>query len=224
MVKISPSNKIVFPAAAVNESVYQTVQIVNTSDTPVYFRILADPTKTFRSFPQIGIINGKSFSLICFEFLPKTARFFNFTAQCMFNHSAANIHSIHLVGYCYSPALTLANNAKLFFPPTFMGVSSKQRFNIKNDARIPVEFEWKVPDKYKTEVVFEPSRAYLQPNEVTKVLTTFTPLKKKEYMIDIPVYASNVQDHIKNMIGFYNPGSGAMMQTITKAQMKALMP
>lgn len=51
MVKISPSNKMVFPAAGVNESVYQAVQIVNTSDTPVYFKILADPTKTFRAFP-----------------------------------------------------------------------------------------------------------------------------------------------------------------------------
>ena len=40
MVKISPSNKVVFPAAGVNESVYQTVQIVNTSDTPVYFKVL----------------------------------------------------------------------------------------------------------------------------------------------------------------------------------------
>jgi hypothetical protein len=50
----------------------------------------------------------------------------------------------------------------------------------------------------------------LLPNEETKVLTTFTPLKKKEYIIDIPVYATNVYDLIKNMIGFYNPGSGAM--------------
>jgi hypothetical protein len=98
-----------------------------------------------------------------------------------------------------------------------MGVSSKQKFNIKNDARIPLEFEWKVPDKYKTEVSFEPSKAYLLPNELTKVLTIFTPLKKKEYTIDIPVYATNVYDHVKNLIGFYNPGSGAMMQNATKA-------
>jgi len=68
MVKISPSNKVTFPPCGVSESVYQTVQIVNTSDTPVFFKILQDPTKTFRAFPPIGMINGKSFSLICFEF------------------------------------------------------------------------------------------------------------------------------------------------------------
>jgi len=40
MVKISPSNKVTFPPAGVNECTYQTVQIVNTSDTPVFFKIL----------------------------------------------------------------------------------------------------------------------------------------------------------------------------------------
>ncbi len=70
MVKISPSNKISFPPCGTSESVYQTVQIVNTSDTPVYYKILQDPTKTFRAFPPIGMINGKSFSLVCFEFQP----------------------------------------------------------------------------------------------------------------------------------------------------------
>jgi MSP (Major sperm protein) domain len=71
MVKITPSNKIVFPPASVNESVYQTVQIVNTSDTPVYYKILGDSTKTFRAFPPLGMINGKSFALVAFEFQPK---------------------------------------------------------------------------------------------------------------------------------------------------------
>ena len=80
MVKVSPSNKVTFPAAGVNESVYQTVQIVNTSDTPVYYKILQDSTKTFRAYPPIGMINGKSFTLICFEFNPKAPRFYNFTA------------------------------------------------------------------------------------------------------------------------------------------------
>jgi len=84
------------------------------------------------------MINGKSFSLVCFEFQPKQARFYNFTAQCIFNHSASNIQSLHLVGYCYQPQLTIANEAKLFYPPTYTGVSSKQKLSIKNEARIPL--------------------------------------------------------------------------------------
>ena len=68
----------------------------------------------------------------------------------------------------------------------------------------------KVPEKYRTEVIFNPQRQYLLPNDETKVTATFTPLKKKEYIINIPVYAMNVYDPLKYMIGFYNPGSGLL--------------
>jgi hypothetical protein len=54
-------------------------------------------------------------------------------------------------------------------------VSSKQRLSIKNDSRIPLQIEWKVPEKYKTEVVFETSKTHLLPNEEIKVVCTFTP-------------------------------------------------
>lgn len=40
MVKVSPSHKVTFATTGPYESVYQTVQIVNTSDTPVYYKML----------------------------------------------------------------------------------------------------------------------------------------------------------------------------------------
>ena len=58
---------------------------------------------------------------------------------------------------------------------------SKQKFPVKNQSRIPVEYEWRVPEKYRNEVSFEPSRAILMPNEQTQVQAVFTPLKRKEY-------------------------------------------
>jgi hypothetical protein len=48
----------------------------------------------------------------------------------------------------------------------------------------------------------------LLPNEEVKVLATFTPLKKKPYQVEIPIYARNLYDNVKDMIGYYNPGSG----------------
>jgi len=46
------------------------------------------------------------------------------------------------------------------------------------------------------------------PNEEGRVLATFTALRKKEYVITVPLYASNVYDVQRDMIGYYNPGSG----------------
>ena len=56
------------------------------------------------------------------------------------------------------------------------------------------------------------------PNEETKIVTTFTALKKKDYHINVPVYACNIYDHKKNSIGFYNPGSGQMSMNSTAVQ------
>jgi len=30
--------------------------------------------------------------------------------------------------------------------------------------------------------------------------------------VDVPIYVKSVHDNIKNMIGFYNPGSGNMQR------------
>lgn len=48
------------------------------------------------------------------------------------------------------------------------------------------------------------------PNEETKITCTFTPLKKKEYILSVPLYAQNLYDHLREIVGFYNPGSGLM--------------
>ena len=100
--------------------------------------MLPDPTQTFRSYPAQGLINGQSMTLICFEFNPKSARSFNITCQCILNHSGVNAHNIHLVGKCYESTLSISNDNKLFFPPTYVGVSSKQKFRVQNTSKIPV--------------------------------------------------------------------------------------
>ena len=196
-----------FQPVGPGESVYQTVQLSNSSDTPVLFKVLQDSTNTFRAFPALGLVPGKSFALVVFEFNPKHARFYNFAAQLLFNNSTSNIQAVQLMGYCYAPQLSIPQD-KLFFPPTYVGVSQKQPFVVKNNSRIPLEYEWKVPDKYRHEVNFMPPRAMLLPNEETKVMATFTALKKKEYDVTVPIYARNMNELAKNSVGFFKPGSG----------------
>lgn len=91
-------------------------------------------------------------------------------------------------------------------------MQAKQLFKVKNDSRIPVEYEWRIPEKYDKEVSFEPSRALLQPNETIEVCANFTPLKKKEYQITVPLFARNLFEQKKNQVGFFNPGSASLME------------
>lgn len=121
MVKIS-NHKVDFKPCGPYESVYQTVTLTNSSDTPVIFKVLQDSTGTFNAFPSLGLIAGKSFALITYEFSPKAARFFNFASQVIFNHSSANLQTIHLQGCSYAPQIAFPQD-KLFFPPIYSGVS-----------------------------------------------------------------------------------------------------
>jgi hypothetical protein len=151
---------------------------------------MQDSSNTFRAFPGLGLIPGQGFALICIEFSPKSARNYSFTQQFVFNNSTANIQSLSLNGTCYGPGISLPNEA-IFFSPSYIGVSTKQKFCVKNDARIPIEYEWRVPDKYRSEIIFNPMRATLFPNEEARITATFTPLKKKEYTVNIPIFARN---------------------------------
>lgn len=42
--------------ALINTSVYESFELVNQSDTPIYFRIGNDPMKAFKFYPKIGLI------------------------------------------------------------------------------------------------------------------------------------------------------------------------
>lgn len=57
-------------------------------------------------------------------------------------------------------------------------------------------------------MAFEPERARLGPNESTKLVAAFTPLKRKDYTISVPLFTRNLYDSIKNSVGYFNPGSG----------------
>lgn len=136
----------------------------------------------------------------------------------MFNHQATNILNIHLAGECFVPQLTLSNNGKLFYPPSYLGVSQKQRLAIKNNAWIPLEFEFKVPEKYRENIIFDPVKTMINANEEKKITCTFTPTKLWEYIFSVPLQAISISDPLKEKIGFYNPGSGTLLRTTEKEE------
>lgn len=90
MIKMSQS-KLGFSPCSPGESVFNTILLQNSSDTPVLYKAMQDSTHTFKAFPSLGLIPGQSFALVCLEFSPKSPRSYNFTSQFLFNNSTANI-------------------------------------------------------------------------------------------------------------------------------------
>jgi hypothetical protein len=56
IVKVNPPKGVVFKPCLINDSTYETAKLSNPSDTPIYFKIGAEPSKAFRFYPKIGLI------------------------------------------------------------------------------------------------------------------------------------------------------------------------
>lgn len=70
IMSIKPSPKVHFKPCALGDSVYQTLEFINQTDTPAYFKFGAAPEGEVRVFPKQGVVEAKSFSIILLEFVP----------------------------------------------------------------------------------------------------------------------------------------------------------
>ena len=218
MLDLSPSNIIRFLPAAIDEPTYQTVQMINNSDTPIFYKMIPDPSKTFRIFPPVGIIEGRSFALICFEFNPRVAQSYSFVTQCLLNHSASFQTKLQLMGYCYTPSISLEGESKIYYPPTFMGVACKEKLMVKNDSLVQCDVTCVVPEKYKEEINFCPQTFRLRGNETRDISCTFTPKKPQPYTVTAKLLANGVYDPFRDMVGFFNPNSGNLTKNTSSYQ------
>lgn len=210
IIDISPSNKVYFRPCSVDENVYATLHLTNKTDTPIFYKFLQNTNKAFRVFPPCGIIEGKSFNLVTFEFSPKEVKNYTHSISCCLNHNLSDQLTFKLYGFCFEPKISLQNEGQIFFPPSFIGVASKQKYQIHNLARVPLEFKVEIPAKYENELIIKPNQKILKPNEIFNLLCSFAPFKKKEYKIKVPVVVSSVIDPLQSIVGYHLPGSGSM--------------
>jgi hypothetical protein len=190
MIQVLPKNEIVFSPCAVGDTTYCSIQLVNKTDTPSYFKFDSDGGDVFDVFPKYGIVEGHRFKIIFFRFSPKEPELIEKVFHCRLNN-AIDVVRIKLTGYCCQPKLEIDNNSQLFFPPSFIGVHSRQMIAFHNRSRVPLSFVIKTPAKFSSEVIFTPSKAILLPNQTDFVSCSLMPLKKKKYHIKVPIDVSS---------------------------------
>eukprot|EP00828_Plagiopyla_frontata_P018328 TRINITY_DN2353_c0_g1_i13.p1 TRINITY_DN2353_c0_g1~~TRINITY_DN2353_c0_g1_i13.p1 ORF type:complete len:916 (-),score=111.90 TRINITY_DN2353_c0_g1_i13:56-2803(-) len=212
IVELAPSNRVYFGPCGIGQSVYQTVQLLNKTDTPTYFRFHQDSSKTFRIFPMSGLVESKQFSVIIVEFTPKTSGSYNIHLPCSLNHSSSSQITLQLIAFCSSAQLTLENNGEIYFPPSYLGVYSQRKLKVHNTSRIPVQFTINIPEKYSQELFLDPKQMILLPNEIKPVDCKFLPYRKKKYKMTVPCQASELHDPSQDLIGYFLPGSGGRLQ------------
>ena len=145
IMKILPSNKITIKPTLLNTSVYDSFELVNQSDTPIYYRMGQDINKVFKFFPKIGLIQPKSFAIIAVEFTPTEYKIYTSIVSVHLNDMPGANTKIVLVGTCTSPEIELENEGKIFFAPTFTGVYTSRKYKIKNLSKTNVKYMIEIP-------------------------------------------------------------------------------
>jgi hypothetical protein len=102
----------------------------------------------------------------------------------------------------------LQNEGKIYFPPSYTGVYSRQKVKVNNLSRIPLKFTIDIPEKYSEELYLKFQSEFINPNESIFLDCSFIPYKKKDYKIKIPLIAEEIIDPNQNLIGYHIPGSG----------------
>ena len=212
-IKISPNKRIKFPPCSPGDTMYQSLQIFNQADTPCYYQTVADSSGIFKVYPAVGFIQPKTFTVLAVEFKPKEPRTYKFLLSFLMNHANTPLAKIILEGVCSDPGIFIDNEAKIFYPPLFTGVSSKQKVGILNSSHIAIDFNIEIPEKHRDELTVEPPSGTMYPHEKISAEFTFTPLHEKSYRFNVPIRIKRVIDMAQdsNFVGYFNPGSGKYM-------------
>ncbi len=207
MMELNPQKEIIFQPCSVLQSCYQTLMIKNNSDTPLYYKFMHDTSNVFRIYPKNGIVHSKSFNMILVEFCPSEIKSYIYPLKIIFNHDAMNMHTIFLNGVCSDPNIEVEGiNEELFFPPSFVGISTSKSINIINKSPIKVNVQLAAINSGNGVVNVEPNYFEMEANQMRKVEVYMCPLKIGEVDSKIEITVGRIYDPINELFGIYNPG------------------
>ncbi|OQS03825.1 hypothetical protein THRCLA_03886 [Thraustotheca clavata] len=185
-----------FPSAYVGDSVFQTVLLINSSDTPALFSIVQDPSKVFRAKPSCGFIPANGFHLIQIRFTPTKCRRYSYALKTLVNHSSEIFLELTGTG-CFPHLICQEYDAKssiekLYIKPTSVGLSSTRIFRVTNGCRIPLVFRWSIPASIQDTFNLSPLVHRLLGNESSVISCVFSPSAIKLYNQRIGLHVKSI--------------------------------
>ena len=204
---LTPNDLLVFPPTSIHQSLYKTITISNKSDTPLYFRFNSLLTESFRLFPKSGLIKPKEGQIIVVEICPKEVKALEFPVLLTLNHDSRNMKKIVLKGACVDPEIEIVEGNRLYIPPSFVGLTQKQKLHIKNLSPIKININAIIDDIKEGKISIEPSYFDLEGNQQKECELLFTPFKVAEVRTKINLLVSRTYESQLESIGIFNPGS-----------------
>ncbi|KAJ3413734.1 hypothetical protein HDV05_007637 [Chytridiales sp. JEL 0842] len=195
------ATRLDFPSCHVDKSVYRTVRISNTGDTPVKFSFVdLTPSQSYTSSSTTGSgytsmshgIGGgtplASEGGAPFSVKPRTGILHKNESKLIVFRFSPTMYDLHVRGVGYIPQISFDNQNTLCFKPTCVGSLAKRVFQIRNTSRILVNFEWKIPEQYAPYVSITPTSGTLLPNSSQSLECAFLPNAARNWLLRLPCY------------------------------------
>ncbi|PIK59519.1 putative coiled-coil domain-containing protein [Apostichopus japonicus] len=177
------NTRLVFPAVDVGDSIYKTLLLNKTGDTPYITGYQMIPISIiFQVKPRLGLIQAKH-QLFAVRKSPRELNTkLNHSFRWLLNESEKHTLDILVQGSSEQPAVLLDSQGVLYFKPTCVGTSSSRTYKVKNISRVPLRFEWIFAHADKRYLKVEPRSGIIQLNESQPHVWCFTPTKEEKYV------------------------------------------
>ncbi|XP_008291748.1 coiled-coil domain-containing protein 108, partial [Stegastes partitus] len=177
--------QVVFPAQSVVS--HRTVLFQNDGDLPLTFCLdhSSIPAGTEFLFvePSCGLIQPRDYQILTLRTAPSEEspkQGFNLRLQL---NAAKLTREITVVSVVEKPCMSLEGGSSLYFQPTAVGSQTRRTHHIRNLSRVPIRFQWSIPEPDQELICVEPDGGELHPNESSVQTWCFSPPAEETYTL-----------------------------------------
>ncbi|XP_053184754.1 cilia- and flagella-associated protein 65 [Scomber japonicus] len=179
-------HQVVFPGLGVLCS--RTVLFQNVGDLPLTFCLdphhNSNPTLASVSvMPSCGLIQPGDHQIFTLRTTPtedSPKQGFSFHLQL---NAAKHMQELAVFNMVEKFCVSLEGDGSLYFQPTAVGSQTQRTHHLRNLSRLPLRFQWSIPESDQELIFVEPDAGELHPNESSIQTWSFSPLEEKAYTL-----------------------------------------
>ncbi|XP_037646659.1 cilia- and flagella-associated protein 65 isoform X1 [Sebastes umbrosus] len=177
--------QVVFPALSVLS--YRTVLFQNCGDLPLTFCLdhssnsaLAESVSVL---PSCGLIQPGNHQILTLRTTPtEESPKQGFGLHLQLN-AAKHTKELTVVSVVEKLCVSVEGDGSFYFQPTAVGSRTQRSHHIRNLSRLPLRFQWSIPEPDQELIFVEPDAGELHPNESSVQIWSFSPLEEKRYTL-----------------------------------------
>ncbi|XP_073490445.1 cilia- and flagella-associated protein 65 [Aquarana catesbeiana] len=184
---ILDSPRMVFPPVRQDEHTNRSLLIKNTGSMIMTYVIDQKSCPNVQVKPASGHLEPGSHQVLLVRTSPQETGLIRKTLPLKLNYSTNFTQDIVLFCRAETPELDLEKEGRLYFKPTYVGTESESSYSVKNCCRVPLHFEWKIPQADIFHISVSPCKGIIKPNETLSQTWSFVPQDERNYFIKATV-------------------------------------